>query len=111
MVGAPGLGKASLLPSSPRKWRWISAKFLGSRITGIADLNALLLGAGDKDIIHIDEAHEMPKPLQTALYQVVDKRTIFTNRKRSPRGIQVRDFTLLLSTTDEFCFFNPCEIG
>jgi Holliday junction DNA helicase RuvB len=70
-------------------------------------LNALLLNAGDKDVIHIDEAHEMPKPLQTVLYLAIDKRTLFVNTKRTPRGIGLRDFTLLLSTTDEFCLLQP----
>ena len=107
LVGAPGLGKSQLAAVIAAEMAAKCHEVLGQSITGIGDLNALLLNAGDKDIVHVDEAHEMPKQLQTALYQVVDKRTIFTNRKRSPRGIHVRDFTLLLSTTDEFCLLQP----
>ena len=37
----------------------------------------------DKDIIHIDECHELDKTYQTALYLAIDKRSIFVNGKRS----------------------------
>ena len=30
---------------------------LGQSITGIGDLNALLLNAADKDVVHVDEGH------------------------------------------------------
>ena len=52
-------------------------------------------------------AHELAKPLQTALYLALDKRTIFINTKNSTQGIPVADFTLLLSTTDEYCLLQP----
>ncbi len=80
---------------------------LGQSIKGIGDLNALLLEAKDKDIIHIDECHQLGKQFQTALYLAVDKRSIFVNSKRSPQPIPIADFTLLLSTTDEYCLLQP----
>ena len=40
---------------------------LGQSIKDVADLNALLLAAKDKDVIHIDEADELGKEHQTAL--------------------------------------------
>ena len=80
---------------------------MGQSITSIGDLNALLLAAADNDIIHIDECHELDKQFQTALYLAIDKRTIFVNSKRSPQPIPIADFTLLLSTTDEYCLLAP----
>ncbi len=82
-------------------------EILGQSITGIGDLNALLLSAKPKDIIHIDECHELDKTYQTALYLALDKRSIFVNSKRSPQPIPIADFTLLLSTTDEYCLLQP----
>lgn len=107
LVGSPGLGKSQLASVIAQEMAAEFHEVLGQSISGIGDLNALLLNAADKDVVHVDEAHEMPKPLQTALYQVIDKRTIFVNTKRSPRGIAVSDFTLLLSTTDEYCLLQP----
>ncbi len=80
---------------------------LGQAIKNIGDLNALLLAAADNDIIHIDECHELDKQLQTGLYLALDKRTIFVNSKRSPQPIPIADFSLLLSTTDEYDLLAP----
>ena len=107
LVGSPGLGKSQLASVIAQEMAVEFHEVLGQSITGIGDLNALLLNAGDKDVVHIDECHEMPKQLQTALYQVVDKRTIIVKSKRSPHGIPVSDFTLLLSTTDEYLLLQP----
>jgi len=62
---------------------------IGQSIKFASDLNALLLGAKDRDVCHIDEAHELPRQLQTALYLAIDQRKLFVpgpkgNRKRSP---------------------------
>ena len=67
----------------------------------------LLLSAQDKAIVHIDECHELDKSYQTALYFALDKHTIFVRSKRSPQGIPIADFTLLLSTTDEYALLAP----
>ena len=100
--------KANWPPSSHRKWRPPYTNVLGQSIKGIGDLNALLLAADDKDIIHIDECHELDKQFQTALYLAVDKRTIFANSaKRSPEAIPISEFSLLLSTTDEYELLAP----
>ncbi|MHB8974058.1 MAG: Holliday junction DNA helicase RuvB C-terminal domain-containing protein [Pirellulaceae bacterium] len=107
LVGGPGLGKTQLASVIAQEMATDFHEVLGQSITSIGDLNALLLGAKDKDIIHIDEAHELPKPLQTGLYLGIDKRTIFINTKNSTQGIPVADFTLLLSTTDEYCLLQP----
>ena len=107
LVGSPGLGKSQLASVIAQEMATDFHEVLGQSITGIGDLNALLLNARDKDVVHIDECHEMPKQLQTALYQVVDKRTIIVKSKRSPHGIPVSDFTLLLSTTDEYLLLQP----
>ena len=44
---------------------------------------------------------------QTALYLAIDKKTIFVNSKRSPQPIPIAEFTLLLSTTDEYSLLQP----
>ena len=95
---------------SLRRWRPTCTKYLGSRSRQPADLNALLLEAKDKDVIHIDEAMKWAKQYQTALYLALDKRKVFLNgggKGRSPRSMPVADFTLLLSTTDEYCLLQP----
>ena len=77
LVGPPGMGKSVPWPQSlPRRWRPTSTRFSGQSIKNVADLNALLLAAKDKDVVHIDECHELGKEYQTALYLAVDKRKL-----------------------------------
>ena len=108
LVGPPGTGKSQLASVIAQEMATNFHEVLGQSIKGIGDLNALLLAANDKDVIHIDEAHELDKQFQTALYLAIDKRTIFVNSsKRSPEPIPIAQFSLLLSTTDEYDLLAP----
>src|SRR5207245_914086 len=81
---------------------------LGQSIKNAGDLNAVLLAAKDRDIIHIDECHELKKVFQTTLYRAIEGRKLFVQGKSSRvQNIPVADFTLLLSTTDEYCLLQP----
>ena len=74
LVGPPGVGKSQLASVIAHELAVECHETLGQSIRNIADLNALLLAAGDQSIIFIDECHELPKVLQTALYLALDKR-------------------------------------
>ena len=106
LVGPPGVGKSALAAVIAQEMATDFHEVLGQSITCISDLNALLLEAESKDIVHIDEAHQLDRRLQTALYLALDKQCIFGGR-RSMQPIRIADFTLLLSTTDEYCLLQP----
>ncbi len=106
LVGGPGLGKSQLASVIAQEMATDFHEVLGQSLTSIGDLNALLLEAKDKDVIHIDECHQLDKQFQTALYLALDKQSIFGGR-RSVQPIPIADFTLLLSTTDEYCLLQP----
>ena len=80
---------------------------LGQSIKTTADLNAILLAAKQRDVVHFDEAHELDKRFQTALYLAMDQQKIVVNGGRRPQTIPIADFTLLLSTTDEYHLLQP----
>lgn len=108
LVGGPGLGKSALARVIADEMATGFHEVIGQSIKFPSDLNALLLGAKDRDVCHIDEAHELPKTLQTALYLALDQRKLFVpGPKGKPQAIPIADFTLLLSTTDEFCLLQP----
>ena len=107
LVGPPGLGKSQLANVIAQEMATTFHEVLGQSLAGIGDLNDLLLSAADNDVIHIDECHELDKQLQTSLYLAVDKRTIFVNSKRRPEAIPIANFSLLLSTTDEYNLLQP----
>jgi len=109
LVGPPGLGKSALAAIIAREMATEFHEVLGQAIASPADLHALLLTAKNRDVIHIDEAHELGKPFQTALYLALDKRksVLPGGKGNSPQSLPLADFTVLLSTTDEYCLLLP----
>ena len=76
----------------------------------LADLNAVLLGAKDKDVVFFDEVHELPKEQQVGLYFALDQRKVILQGGRSgrtPQSIPIGNFTVLLATTDEYALLAP----
>lgn len=109
LVGPPGMGKSALAAVIAQEMATDFHEVLGQSIKNGADLNTLLLSAKDKDVVHIDECHELAKEYQTALYLAVDKRKLIIQGGKTPMTLPLADFTLLLSTTDEYSLLQPCR--
>jgi Holliday junction DNA helicase RuvB len=110
LVGPPGLGKSQTAFVVAQEMAAGFHEVLGQSISTPADLNALLLGAQDKDVVHIDECHELDKVYQTTLYLALDQKKITLGGGRTGKAVQsvpLADFTLLLSTTDEYGLLQP----
>ena len=108
LVGPPGLGKSALAAVIAQEMATDFHEVLGQSLNSVADLNGLLLNARDKDIVLVDEAHELKRTFQTALYLALDKQCVFVKgTNSSPQGIPIGKFSLLLATTDEFCLLQP----
>ena len=107
MVGGPGLGKSALARVISNEMATDLHEVIGQSITNHGDLNAFLLTAREKSVCHIDECHELKPALQTALYLALDQRKLFMGGGKSVQSLPIADFTLLLSTTDEFCLLQP----
>jgi len=108
LVGPPGVGKTQTAKVVALEMAADFHEVLGQAVQSPADLNALLLGAKDRDVILVDEAHELDREFQTALYLAVDqRRVLLPSRGRTPQAIPLADFTLLLATTDEFRLLQP----
>jgi holliday junction DNA helicase RuvB len=108
LVGPPGLGKTQLASVIASEMAVEFNEALGQSIKTPGDLNALLLAAKDKSVLHLDEAHELKKEFQTALYRAIEGRKLFIQGRASQvQSIPLADFTVLLSTTDEYCLLQP----
>lgn len=108
LVGSPGLGKTQMATVIAQEMASEFHEVLGQSIKNAGDLNAVLLAVKDRDLIHIDEAHELKKEFQTALYRALEGRKLFIQGRSSRvQSIPLADFTLLLSTTDEYCLLQP----
>lgn len=110
LVGPPGCGKTAAAQTICAEMGVDYLELLGQSIKGVADLNALLLQASDRTVVFIDEAHELDKSLQTALYLALDQRRVLLQGSRkgsTPVAIPLNDFTLLLASTDEYQLLQP----
>jgi Holliday junction DNA helicase RuvB len=110
LVGGPGLGKTQVAKVIAAELASGCHEVLSQAIQSPADLNAVLLAARDKDVVLLDECHELPKEQQTALYLALDQRRIVLQGGRSgrtPTSIPIANFTLMLATTDEFSLLQP----
>jgi len=110
LSGPPGCGKTQTAKVIAAEMGTDFHEVLGQSVSSPADFNALLLGAKERDVCFIDEAHELDREYQTALYLAIDQRRVFLQGGRSgssPQSIPIADFTLLLATTDEFKLLQP----
>lgn len=110
LVGSPGVGKTQICQVIGQEMGTDYLEYLGQSITNVGDLNAVLLGATDRAVVAIDEAHELPKSVQTALYLALDRKKVILQAGKkggAPISIPVADFSLLLATTDEYQLLAP----
>ena len=110
LVGPPGMGKTAAAQIISAEMGTDFLEILGQSLKGISDLNALFLEATDRAVVFIDEAHELDKSLQTALYLALDQRRVLLHGSRkgsTPVAIPIQDFTLLLASTDEYQLLQP----
>ena len=109
LTGSPGLGKSQLARCIAAEMGTEFTEILGQAIREPSDLNAVLLAATPRAVVHVDEAHELDREFQTALYLALDRRKVLlsTRSNRGPQAIPLADFTILLSTTDEYRLLQP----
>jgi Holliday junction DNA helicase RuvB len=110
LVGFAGAGKTATAQVIAAEMGTDFIEVLGQSLKTIADLNATLLQATDRAVLFVDEAHELDRSLQTALYLALDQRRVLLQGSRkgsTPVAIPVKDFTLLLASTEEFQLLQP----
>lgn len=105
LVSEPGLGKSELVSVIKHEMAVELHHIIGSSVGHISDLNGLLLGAGDKDIIYINEADSLKPEYQVALYLALDRgKVVLSGGKsgKSPQSIPIPDVTIILDSNFEF---------
>jgi Holliday junction DNA helicase RuvB len=107
LTGPPGVGKSSLSYVLSQEMAVPFHEVLGQNLRSPADLNNLLLACEPKALCLIDEIHEAPPAIQTALYMALDKRQIIVRSGSSIQAIPVADFTLIAATTEPYQVLEP----
>jgi Holliday junction DNA helicase RuvB len=107
-VGGPGLGKTELANLAAREMGVTMHERLAQVVSNMGAMNGLLLQAGDKEIVFLDEIHELPPNVQTVLYRAMEGSQIsLQSRDNHTMSMPLKDFTIIGATTDEFRLLSP----
>lgn len=108
LVGPPGCGKTQMCHVIAAEMASDVHEVLGSTLSNASDLFALMLQAKGKDVVYIDEVHAAPKDVFISLLLAIDQmKIVLSGKNRSPQSLPLADFTLLMSTTEEYSIPRP----
>ena len=106
--GCPGTGKTLLANLAAKEMGVQLHERIAQVVNSMSALNGLLLRANDKDIVFLDELHELLPSVQTLLYRAMEGQQI-SIRTRDERTLTMplKDFTVIGATTDEYRLLSP----
>jgi len=109
MQGGPGLGKTELSHILAREMGCELHEQLAQNIKDPKDLHAFLLTPKNREVVLLDEIHELPPISQTTLYRAMENQQIFLDCKRGKksRPLKIANFTVLGATTDPQKLLQP----
>lgn len=106
--GPPGTGKTMLATLAAREMGVQLHERIAQVMNVPGALNGLLLQAKDKEIIFLDEIHELIQPAQTLLYRAMEGGQISVRTSiNDTLNMPLKDFTIIGATTDEYRLLNP----
>jgi len=108
-TGPPGLGKTELAHLAAREMGVQIHERLAQVVSNLATMNGLLMQVQDKEIIFLDEIHELLPNIQTLLYRAMEGQQISITRRddQSTLTMPIRDLTVIGATTDEYALLRP----
>jgi Holliday junction DNA helicase RuvB len=108
MNGPPGLGKSELSKIIAKEMASECFEQLAQNISTIEQMRGLLMEPKDKDILFIDEIHELNPSVQTTLYRAMENGEVFLDGGKSKnRVMKIASFTIIGATTDEYKLLKP----
>ena len=110
MCGPSGLGKTLLAQILAWEIGTEPRQALAQNLNADGNMAGFLLAARDRDVLFIDEIHELAPKAQTVLYRAMAEGLLFIAAgpfRNSPAVFQLPAFTLVGATTDEYRLLKP----
>ncbi|MHC4093388.1 MAG: Holliday junction DNA helicase RuvB C-terminal domain-containing protein [Planctomycetota bacterium] len=107
-TGPPGCGKTLLAHVAAREMGVRVHERLSQVVNCMGLLNRLLLQAEHKEVVFLDEAHELLPDVQTLLYRSMEgQRVSIRGRNETTLTMPIKDVTIICATTNEFKLLGP----
>jgi len=106
--GSAGTGKTPLATLAAKEMGVRLHERIAQVVNYPGALNGLLLAAHDKEIVFLDEIHELLPAAQTILYRAMEGQQIsLRTNGDNTYNMPLRDITVIGCTTDEYCLLSP----
>ena len=107
-TGGPGLGKTMLANLAAKEVGVRLHERVAQVVNTPGTLNGLLLQADDKDIVFLDEIHELLPSMQVLLYRTMEGGQIsLQTRDEKTFTMRLKNLTVIGATTDEYRLLGP----
>ncbi len=111
MQGGAGLGKTELSHILANEMGMAEGlhEQLAQNIKNPIDLHSFLLTPKDREVVLLDEIHELPPIAQTTLYRAMENQQIFleSRKGKKSRPVKICNFTVIGATTDPQRLLQP----
>ena len=108
-TGKSGCGKTQISQIIAQEMGVQLKEQLAQNLRSPQDLKGFLLEAGDRDVLMVDECHELRPAVQVSLYRAMEHGKIYINASKLKRThtIKLANFTLIMATTDAHSLLKP----
>lgn len=108
LTGPAGCGKTTVAQILGREMGVKVHEIIAQAVTGPQVLNGLFLEANDKEIVFVDEIHELHPKIQHSLLRLLEDGVLFvTNKDDKVLPLPISDVTVVGATTDEYMLIEP----
>lgn len=108
ITGPPGTGKTTVAYVIGKELAVTVHERLAQAVNSIASMRGALVSMAEKEILFIDEAHQLDPDVQVILFRAMESQILtIRNTDHSTVNLPLPSFTVILATTDLYRLLEP----